>query len=86
MGGGGGQAGLWGGETIEGLALPALGGAELAAPRPCSSAPLEELHQTLLPEHSAFLPTCPTLARCHFLQEAYTLIFFRITYTPRDPL
>lgn len=32
MGGGGGRAGLWGGETIEGLALPALGGAELTAP------------------------------------------------------
>lgn len=34
VGGGGGRAVLWGGETIEGLALPARGGAELAAQKP----------------------------------------------------
>lgn len=53
------MAGLWGGETIKGLALPALGGAEHASLRPYNSAPLEPHKTFSLLDQSTFLPTCP---------------------------
>lgn len=62
---------LWGGETIKDLALPALGGAEHEALRPCSSAALEPHKISSFLEHSAFLSTCPNLATSPFLQEAF---------------
>lgn len=55
MGGGGGRPSLWGGETVEGLALPALGGAEHATLRPYSSATLEAPHKTSLSWSALFL-------------------------------
>lgn len=63
------MASLWGGETIKDLALPALGGAEHEALRPCSSAPLEPPKISSFLEHSAFLSTCPNLARTPFCRK-----------------
>lgn len=54
------------GETIEGLALPALGGAEHTTLRVYRAA-----YKISLLVHSTFLPTCPNPTRYHFLQEAF---------------